>query len=315
MRLSCYFEKNKTNNSPAFFDISNGSQITFKNMIFIRNEIHVQNAEVRFSYCTFIQSMIFSVEPKIFRVFENRKTRIEDTLFTDILKDGSCEYATLIFHQTTFNYSGITIDAYMDTFFKTGIRVICKSLRMEINEAIFESQLVNIISCELDLTVTNAIFSGSSTSATVPINFALFLYTPYYNIQFQNVTFTNIYFSALLVLLFLNRHYALAAFMLHLHELEELDSYNSSLPRGKVEFSDCVFFHNHRAISLYLPNKNHSVYIVNSSFIDNQSNGDGGAIYVTSLEEYNGGNVIIQDCEFSNNAAGVTGQTYPPRQL
>ena len=163
-----------------------------------------------------------------------------------------------------------------------------------------------IASFELNLTVRDTHFSGPSYGSSVPTNFIIFVYTPYYNIQFNDVTFTNIYFSDLLALLIKSNYekFPLAALVLQVYETRFLDSFGNRTG-GLLEITKCYFDSNHRGISIYLPNENHTVIITNSTFIDNQSKGDGGAIFASTSKAFRGGNIFVYNCYFEHNQAGI----------
>ena len=99
-------------------------------------------------------------------------------------------------------------------------------------------------------------------------------------------------------------NFPLAAFVLQVYETTSLD-YLGYRTKGSLKITKCYFVSNHRGLSLYLPNKNHTAIITNSTFIDNQSDGDGGAISATSSKPFLGGNILIDNCYFEHNQAGI----------
>ena len=305
--ISCYVEHNETGgSSPPTFSISDGAEVTFKNIIFTQSELHVQNAHVEFHNCSFLQTMIFVMDDQLKQKYDDKTTSRRDNIIPHFLQESNCSFAFLLLNNSTLNYTGTTIDNYMDTFLKFSIQIVCKKLHLEISEVNFESHFVYLASFELNLTVRDTYFSGPSNGSSVPTNFIVFLYTPHYNVQFYNVTFTNIYFSDLLALLIASHYekFPLAALVLKVYETRSLDSFGNKI-RGSLEITECYFVYNHRGISLYLPNENHTVIITNSTFIDNQSEGDGGAIFVTSSKPFRGGNIYVDNCYFGHNQAGV----------
>ena len=198
--ISCYVDHNKTGgSSPPTFSISDDAEVSFKNIIFSHSEFHVQNAHVEFHNCTLLQSMILVMDDNLKQKYDDKTARRRrETIMTDFLQASNCSVASIVLNNSILNYTGTIIDEYMDTFLKFSIQMVCKRLRLEISEMNFESHLVYLASFELNLTVTDAHFSGPSHGSSVPTNFIVLLYTPYYNIQFYNVTFINIYFSDLL---------------------------------------------------------------------------------------------------------------------
>ena len=305
--ISCYVDHNKTGgSSPPTFSISDGAEVAFKNIIFTQSELHVQNAHVEFHNCTFLQSIILVMDDNLKQKYDDKTTRRKETIMTDFLQASNCSFTSIVLNNSTLNYTGTAIDDYMDTFLKFSIQMVCKRLHFEISEVNLESHLVYLASFELNLTVTDTHFSGPSHGSSVPTNFIVLLYTPLYNIQFYNVTFIKIYFSDLLALLIASNYekFPLAAFVLQVHETTSLDS-PGNRTRGSLKITKCYFVSNHRGISLYLPNENHTVIITNSTFIDNQSDGDGGAISATSTKPFRGGNIFVDNCYFEHNQAGI----------
>ena len=137
--ISCYAEHNETGgSSPPTFSISDGAEVTFKNIIFTQSELHVQNAHVEFHNCSFLQTMIFVMDDQLKQKYDDKTTSRRDNIIPHFLQESNCSFASLLLNNSTLNYTGTTIDNYMDTFLKFSIQIVCKKLHLEISEVNFE---------------------------------------------------------------------------------------------------------------------------------------------------------------------------------
>ncbi len=296
-------DKNSTQGE-VVVDISNDTTVEFFGITFVRVEFHVMNSRVEFNNCTFLQSILLLMDHTFLDMYDTKifSKDAAPAEFVHFFEDSMCIHGSLVLNKTSFNGTGTTSLTFLDIYYKVGIQAFCKAVNIEIEQSVFLQQPFRAGGFELNLTMTNSHVTGEQTDSRVPSDFALTMYSSAFRIYFQNTTFERIYFPDLLALVLMQKYMKSAAFTLQVTDKSRSDT----LPlEGNITFDDCAFLSNHRALYLSFSGGQNLFHMRNCEFAGNQADGEGGALFIEAKRTVPFQRVIIENCSFSNNEAGV----------